>query len=196
MIAPKAIYLEGIDGSGKSTVAPIVAALLRMHVPHVVLTCLPCDMGDGVAQQIREWLACAAPPWRTIAAAFAYNHQLHADRVVAPTISHGGWVVCDRSIISTMVYQTEHVGSLATELVSDVRRPANVALLDLPADVAAARLHHRTEPLDAMERGESAAFRRARYKRTCESFNTVTFDATQPPERVARDIVDHYMRVE
>jgi len=99
------ITLEGIDGSGKSTQARMLADWLRSASHHVVLTREPGGTKTGEA--IRELVLShdyAMPPEAEL---FLYlaDRAAHVTEVVRPGVEAGSVVVCERFTDSTLAYQ-------------------------------------------------------------------------------------------
>jgi dTMP kinase len=104
-MAGRYIILEGIDGTGKSTVARLLAQSLRSKGRDVLLTCEPTDSPCG--RLIRERLSdkklkTTAQEWLGL---FVADRRLHIDTVVKPALTSGQDVIQDRSMYSTLVYQ-------------------------------------------------------------------------------------------
>ncbi|HWM62721.1 MAG TPA: dTMP kinase [Solirubrobacterales bacterium] len=110
------VSLEGVDGSGKSTQAKLLAAALG---PETILIREPG--GTGAAERIRELLADPAleiDPFAELLLFSAARADL-LSRVVRPALESGGTVVADRFADSSVAYQggarglgTSHVLSL------------------------------------------------------------------------------------
>jgi dTMP kinase len=110
------VSLEGVDGSGKSTQAKLLAEALG---PETLLIREPG--GTGAAERIRELLADPAleiDPFAELLLFSAARADLLA-RVVRPALESGGTVVADRFADSSVAYQggarglgTSHVLSL------------------------------------------------------------------------------------
>jgi len=141
------IVVEGIDGSGKSTVAARVAAELARRGRKVLRTREPG--GTPLGEKIRELLLDAKNsemlPFTELFLYMASRAQL-VDEVIRPSLRKGIDVVCDRYYYSTAAYQgaAGRVGipivlSVA-EKIAKFERPDLVALLDLDPAVA-----HRRE---------------------------------------------------
>src|SRR5690606_1230889 len=100
------ITLEGIDGAGKSTQARLLAERLRAQGREVVATRGPG--GAPGAAEIRRLVVEGAPGrWspETEILLFTAARRDHVERVIAPAIGRGAFVVCDRFVDSTRAYQ-------------------------------------------------------------------------------------------
>lgn len=100
------ISFEGIDGSGKSTQARLLAEALRQKGREVVLTREPG--GSTGAEDIRALLLTGAGDrWspETELLLFTAARRDHLEWVIAPALARGAVVICDRFIDSTRVYQ-------------------------------------------------------------------------------------------
>jgi dTMP kinase len=98
------VSFEGVDGSGKSTQAELLAGHLRAAGRDVVLTREPG--GTPLGEAIRELLLGgeAMTPWAEAALFAAARAELVAE-VIAPGLDRGAWVVCDRFVDSSLAYQ-------------------------------------------------------------------------------------------
>jgi dTMP kinase len=100
------ISFEGGEGTGKSTHAKLLAERLRGLGLEVVLTREP---GGSVGAEIirHVLLSGAAQPFGPDAEAilFAAARADHVDTIIRPALERGAWVLCDRFIDSTRVYQ-------------------------------------------------------------------------------------------
>jgi len=100
------ITLEGGEGTGKSTQASVLAKRLRSLGIGVVQTREP---GGSVGAEIirHVLLSGAAKPLgaETEAVLFAAARADHISQTIRPALERGLWVVCDRYIDSTRVYQ-------------------------------------------------------------------------------------------
>lgn len=104
--AGRFISLEGIDGSGKSTQARLLADRLEQAGADVVRTREPG--GSQGAEEIRRLLVEGTPGrWsaETEILLFTAARRDHLERVIAPALAEGRWVICDRFADSTRVYQ-------------------------------------------------------------------------------------------
>lgn len=100
------ITFEGIDGSGKSTQARLLAETLRADGREVVLTREPG--GSPGAEEIRTLVLEGDPDrWspETEILLFTAARRDHMERVIEPALAAGKIVVCDRFADSTRMYQ-------------------------------------------------------------------------------------------
>ncbi|NCQ25405.1 MAG: dTMP kinase [Rhodobacteraceae bacterium CG17_big_fil_post_rev_8_21_14_2_50_63_15] len=100
------ISFEGIDGSGKSTQARILADALRGQGRDVVLTREPG--GSPGAEEIRRLvLEGDRDRWsaETEILLFTAARRDHLERVIVPALAAGRVVICDRFADSTRMYQ-------------------------------------------------------------------------------------------
>jgi dTMP kinase len=152
------IAFEGGEGTGKSTQARLLAAHLGAVLTHE-------PGGTDVGRRIREVVldpAGAPIDPRAEAALMAADRAQHVAEVVAPALARGDDVVTDRFTGSTLAYQgygrgldLEELRRLSAWASHGIDADLTV-LLDVPADVAAAR---RPGPRDRLE-GEDAVFHR------------------------------------
>lgn len=98
------IALEGIEGSGKSTVAAGLAGHLRSRGVDVIVVREPG--GTRTGEGIRSLLLHGddLEPW-TEALLFAAQRAQLAAEVVRPALAVGTWVVSDRTVYSSLAYQ-------------------------------------------------------------------------------------------
>src|SRR2546430_17483751 len=95
---------EGVDWSGKSTQAELLAAWLREQGRRVLSTREPG--GTPVAESMRELVLHGddMSPWAE-AALYAAARAENVARVIRPALERGEDVVCDRYLDSSVAYQ-------------------------------------------------------------------------------------------
>jgi dTMP kinase len=154
------ITFEGGEGSGKSTHAAMLAAKLKAMDHSVVLTREPG--GSTGAEIIRHiLLSGVAKPLGadTEAILFAAARDDHVQTMILPALSAGQWVICDRFIDSTRVYQGA-LGHVDPGLIRSLERvtvgaamPDLTFILDVPAKIGLARAKVRrgTKTVDRFE---------------------------------------------
>ena len=144
------ITFEGGEGSGKSTHAASLAQRLKGSGIEVVLTREPG--GSTGAEIIRHILLSGiAKPLgaETETILFAAARDDHMRSTILPALKAGQWVICDRFIDSTRVYQGI-LGKVDGKLIRGLERvtvgaamPELTFILDVPANVGLARAKTR-----------------------------------------------------
>jgi dTMP kinase len=190
------ITFEGLDGSGKSTQAELLAAHLRGLGRDAVLTREPG--GTELGERVRELLLAGGEisAWAEAALFAAARAELVA-RVIRPTLERGADVVCDRYLDSSLAYQGIARG-LGVGRVLELNRPAIGDLLPdltflLVLDPEEAARRADADP-DRIER-EGAGFRaevdRA-YRELAGAFagRIVSLDGSRPPAEIAEHVAE------
>jgi dTMP kinase len=140
------ITFEGGEGAGKSTQLRRLAERLAARGLDVVPTREPG--GSPGAEAIRALvLNGAADRWSPLTETLLMYaaRRDHIERVIAPALARGAWVVCDRFADSTRAYQGAAGGTdpaliAALEAgVLDEARPDLTLILDLPPQAGLAR---------------------------------------------------------
>ena len=147
--APRGVFitLEGPDGSGKSSLLPRLAAVLRARGCDVVTTREPGSTPFG--EQIRRLVLDTEPridrTGRADALLFAASRAQHVDEVILPALERGAVVLCDRYADSSLAYQGSGSGVPMDELRAVQRfatgglAPDLTILLDLPVEAGLGR---------------------------------------------------------
>lgn len=160
------ITLEGVDGAGKSTHVAWIAELLRARGHTVLVTREPG--GTPLAEKLRE-LVLAEPmdPIAETMLLFAARAD-HVQRVIAPALQAGDWVLCDRFTDATFAYQGGGKG-VAAELIAHLAQVSHDGLLpdrtlvfDCPYEVSRERLRRTGRAPDRFEREDREFFERVR----------------------------------
>jgi dTMP kinase len=143
------IALEGLDGTGKTTQARLLAQHLRHQGLPVVLTREPTD--GPIGQKIRQIITHGRQGLTPLEELdlFLADRRQHVQEVIAPSLAAGKIVITDRYYFSTMAYQ----GALGLDPLDIQRRHADFAphpdlviILELPLTEIAHRLQQRGLP--------------------------------------------------
>ena len=199
------ISFEGIDGSGKSTQARLLADHLRRAGGEVVLTREPG--GSPGAEEIRALvLEGGGDRWspETELLLFTAARRDHLERVIAPALSAGRTVICDRFADSTRIYQgmgradlREKVDALHALMIA--REPDLTFLIDMEPERGLARARARGAGEDRFE--NFGADLQARMRQgflalaAQEPGRIAVIDGNRPIDAVQADIVAHLARV-
>jgi dTMP kinase len=98
------VTFEGVDWSGKSTQAALLAAWLNEQGRQVLMTREPG--GTPVAEAVRDVVLHGhdMTPWAE-AALYAAARADHVEHAIRPALERGEDVICDRYIDSSVAYQ-------------------------------------------------------------------------------------------
>ena len=192
------ITFEGGEGAGKSTQLKRLVERLRDAGLEVTATREPG--GSPGAEAIRELvLNGPADRWSALTETLLMYaaRRDHVERVIAPALARGAWVVCDRFADSTRAYQGAG-GAVDPTLIAaledhvlGVVRPDLTLVFDLPPEAGLARAHARGGEMRFESKG--LAF----HGRLREGFlaiarsepeRCVLIDATQPIETVSAQV--------
>jgi dTMP kinase len=194
------VTFEGGEGAGKSTQIERLAATLRAVGLDPLVTREPG--GTPGAEQIRQLLVEGPPDrWLPLSEALLllaarYDHVV---RRIAPALADGRWVLCDRFMDSTRVYQgvagaigEETIDRLHAAVLGDLR-PDLTLILDVPVAVGLAR-RQGADGRQRYERMSSAFHERVRAGflalARAEPERCVVVDATYSADAVADQIRD------
>jgi dTMP kinase len=183
------VTFEGVEGSGKTTVAKAIAENLRQKGLTVTVTAEPGT--TSVGRQIRQLLATVSErtAW-TEAFLFLADRAEHVAKVIKPALERGEIVLCDRFTDSTIAYQGFGLGlplewlmqlnSIATNgLVPDL-----TLLLDIDPEMGLKRSQRET----VFERRSLDFHQRVRWGYLWlakqEPHRVKVIDASQPLESV------------
>lgn len=143
-IVSKYIALEGVDGSGKSTVGRALVARLADLGEEAILVREPGGTVFGEAVRGLLLDSDRLDEWAEVFLFAAQRAEL-AREVVAPALESGTWVVSDRSYYSSIAYQGRARGlgedevRKINEIGLDGVIPDHVFVLDVEPDLALAR---------------------------------------------------------
>ena len=185
------VVLEGIDGSGKTSVAlRLQDALTEFLGRRVFFTKEPHD------ERLRSWLRHEEDHLSRLLM-YLLDRRVHVHRI-RQALRDGHWVICDRYWHSTFVYNPvlvdlgwmdedefrQFVIRLADHLYPDL-----VLWLDCPPEVALERLELRGtwEPMRDIELLREA---HSRYQVLAESGLMVRIDASKSLEAVVSDCME------
>lgn len=194
----KFITFEGIDGSGKSTQARLLAEHLRGRGHEVVLTREPG--GSPGAEEIRRLVLEGDPDrWsaETEVLLFTAARRDHLERVIEPALAAGKVVICDRFADSTRMYQGLSRGDLRG-LVDRLhalmigREPDLTFVIDMDPDTGLARARGRNGTEERFENFGAGLQRRMRagFLALAAEFpaRCRVIDGTRAPEAVAAEV--------
>jgi dTMP kinase len=201
------ITFEGIEGCGKTTqVRRFVKRLKRLGIP-LITTLEPG--GTRIGRDIRKILLDPRnknlSPFAELIL-YAADRAQHVEEVIKPALDEGKWVVCDRFLDATVVYQGIARGQdmelirILNEKATLGIRPRITYLLDCPVDMGLDRALKRNEA--ESQKGQDRFEREALdfHKAVREGYlalarenqdRFVVIDATLPKDEVEGEIFQH-----
>lgn len=196
------LSLEGIDGAGKSTQLQLLVDWLGAR-GHAVTVCREPG-GTAIGEEIRQLLlhARSEPILECELLLYMASRAQLVSEVIRPALADGKVVLCDRFLLSSVVYQG-HAGGLPPDVVRGVGQLATggldpdwTAVFDLDPERASAR---RTDPADRIE-GRALEFHhkvRAGYlaEANRDPQRITVFDASAEPKKIHQRVIEEVDRV-
>ena len=146
------IVIEGLDGSGKTTQANMLAKKLAENF-NVFCTAEPSHGKTGT--YIRESCLYEAKrlPTASEALLFAADRIEHVENEIEPALSEGKLVICDRYIFSSLAYQGSAGLSLAwiKKINSYALKPDLAVFIDVPPENVLDRLQRKKSVMETLE---------------------------------------------
>ena len=153
------IVIEGIDGTGKSTQATMLAEALRKSGREVVQSFEPTNGPWG--KKLRESATTGRLSIEDELEYFINDRREHVEQLIIPTIKSGGIVILDRYYFSTMAYQgARGIDPEAIRVRNETfaPQPDILVILDLDVDIALQRIGVRDGEANEFEKRESLDF--------------------------------------
>lgn len=187
------LALEGIEGSGKSTLGRLLADRLAERQIESITVREPG--GTELGEEVRRLVLHAGhvAPWAE-AALFAASRAQLAVEVIAPALADGKWVISDRSYYSSLAYQGGGRGlgvdavRRLNETVLDGVLPDLVVVLDIEPEVGFARETER----DRIGKGGLALQRQVAdtyRKLATDDDRIVLIDASATPDELVDSVL-------
>jgi len=186
------VPIEGLDGSGKTTVARYVLHVLQNDGYPVVLTREPGGTREG--NDIRAILHSGVGQAQAEFLLFAADRSLHMSHTVKPALEAGYIVISDRGADSSLAYQgygrgvdRDMIAHVNAWVMDTVAADCIIYPRIAPAEIFQ-RINQRGEPKTSIEREQYAFFERVYHgfeNIFANKRSVITVDATQDPETVA-----------
>ena len=188
------IVFEGIDGSGKTTQAELLAEKLTSIQQSNIIIREPggTPLGESIRTELKS-----NPNLDPVTQLFLFSAcrtELIKD-VINPNLEEGHIVICDRYIFSTIAYQG-HAEGLNIEYIENMidlstggLTPDIVIFIDTPVEIAKKRRENETN--DYYDRKDIDYYVRTRegyITMASSSVNWVTHDGSKEPDELAKSI--------
>ncbi len=193
------IVFEGIDGAGKTTQARMLHARLAAENARVELVADPgtTELGKAVRKLLLE---SDAPISKAAQLLLFSTARAELAEYIRERLADNFTVICDRWLLSTLVYQGE-IGGHCTDFIREIYRKTSGLLpdccffMDLPSNMSVGRTgpgRDRYERVDEETRARMAAayHRFSKLPDICKCL--VPVDATQVPDNIHAEIYKSY----
>jgi dTMP kinase len=180
------IVIEGLDGSGKTTQAILLAKKLSQSY-NVMLTAEPSQGKIGTF--IRE--SCLYEdkrlPTEAEALLFAADRIDHIEKEIKPAVEEGKLVICDRYVYSSIAYQGSAGLSLDWIKTINARalQPDFSVFIDVTPEHVLERLQRKKSVMETLETQQKV---RDVYLKFVEKGELVKVDGDRPKEAVAEEL--------
>lgn len=193
------ISLEGIDGSGKSTITALVKDHFEALNQPIIVTREPG--GNVIAEKIRDIILDKdnhTMDDRTEALLYAASRRQHLIEKILPALDEGKLVVCDRFVDSSIAYQGygREIGAQAVKDINafaiEGHMPTLTIFLDVDLEVGLSRVDTRGE-MDRLETSGKDFFERVYngYQEImADNERVVKVDANRELEAVVKDVIE------
>lgn len=185
---------DGIDGGGKSTQIRRLSSFLQTKKETIVCK----DPGSTqLGEALRDLLLSKGDmtiDMRSEMMLFSTARTQLVQEIVKPALADGKFVILDRFVMSTIVYQG-HAGKLNPEdiravnqFATDGLQPDHTFVLDLPVDLAMERLGDTRDRMESRGGDYFSAVREG-FLAEAKSCNQCTvIDAAQTEDKIADSI--------
>ena len=193
------IAVEGLDGSGKSTISKMVVDHLNtVFKRKVKLTYEPNNSYCG-GKYIRKVLEKKILDFshEALALAFAANRKDHNDRLIDPWLEKGSdrVVITDRYYLSSLVYQSNNVFTFEDVMYINrfARKPDLILFFDVSDKTCYERMDIRNKPKELFEENFSATrtkfYKAIDFLRQTRNENILKIDANGTVEEVFGNMI-------
>ncbi|MCW3983743.1 MAG: dTMP kinase [Candidatus Bathyarchaeota archaeon] len=180
------IVIEGLDGSGKTTQATLIAEKLSKSYD-VLLTAEPSRGKIGTF--IRECCLYEQTrlPTEAEALLFAADRIEHMQTELKPALDQGKLVICDRYVYSSLAYQGSAGLSLDWIKTINARalQPDFCVFIDVPPEKVIERLQRKRSVMETLETQQKV---REVYLKYVEKGELVRVDGDRDKQAVAEEL--------
>jgi dTMP kinase len=181
------IVIEGLDGSGKTTQAKILATTLKKSQT-AVYTAEPSRGKIGKFIRNRILYSDARPPTSVEALLFAADRIDHIRNEVVPALERDQLVVSDRYVYSSLAYQ----GSAGLDLKwieavnEHALKPDLAILIDVDPETVLSRLRRKKSVMENLETQKKV---RQIYLQYVAKGDLIRIDGNKPKKNVADQVL-------
>ena len=130
---PFFIVLDGVDGSGTTTHSKLLASFLEYRGFKIHLTHEPSS--SEIGKLLRNFLKNKEIPPTTDALLFAADRDLHYHNEIKKKLDEGYFVISDRYIESSIIYQSVQSDDITIEWVKELNKFVGLPDLTIVLDI-------------------------------------------------------------
>ncbi len=181
------IVIEGLDGSGKTTQAKLLATKLK-KTQHAIYTAEPSQgkIGKFIRQKILY--GTTRPPTSLEALLFAADRIDHLQNEVLPLKEKGCLVVCDRYVYSSLAYQGS--AGLSQDWIEAInqhaQKPDFALFIDVAPETVLTRLRRKKSVMETLETQQKV---REIYLKYVANGSLTLIDGDKPKKTVAQQVL-------
>jgi dTMP kinase len=181
------IVIEGLDGSGKTTQAKLLAAKLKKS-HHALYTAEPSQgkIGKFIRQKILY--GDTRPPTSMEALLFAADRIDHLQTEVLPLTEKGCLVICDRYVYSSLAYQGS--AGLSQDWIAAInqhaQKPDFALFIDVAPETVLNRLRRKKSIMETLETQQKV---REIYLKYVANGDLTLVDGDKPKKAVAEQVL-------
>lgn len=172
------IAIDGIDGSGKTTLSSQLVSLLASH--HPVLTKEPTADSEW-GRRLRQSAQDGRLDKATEIEYFHKDRLHHLAHCIVPALAQGRVVICDRYVDSTLAFQANDpidAENLFSRFEAEIRVPDVCFILECPVELGLSRIARDRTEISVFEVKETLDRAASIYRsRSIKGFPYVQIDA-------------------
>lgn len=165
------IVIEGVDGTGKTTQAKLLADELKKEGGEVVLTKEPTndtEPGKKLRRALRKEISLSEKEFQIL---FTEDRKEHLKKVIVPSLQKGSVVVSDRYTFSTIAYGSRECDpAWLTKINENFPLPDLTLLIQIPLEESLKRIGRRGEQAQIYEEKEKLKHILNAYKKLAKTF--------------------------
>lgn len=183
------IAFEGLDGSGQSTQASILATRLNTDRKSIATKEPTNNLIGGLirAQLTKEWSSTQ----ECLQLLFAADRAHHLERTIEPALAKGVNIICDRYMFSSIAYGAVSADrEWLKQINSRFRIPDHTFFLDVSPEVCIKRMEHSRLEFELFEQRDYLKKVRENYMLLVKEYdNFHVINGDRHKEEVHKDII-------
>lgn len=186
----KFLIFEGLDGAGITTQATLLRNYLVGKGKDALLTKEPTDglIGGIIKSSLRkEWNTDPL----TLQMLFAADRSHHLKTEIEPALKKGKHVICDRYILSSLIFGSLGVSvGILKQLNAEFRKPSMTFIIDTHPRICIERMQKARHHVELFEEEQKLEQIRRNMLSLKSYFpDTYVIDGNRAPEEIMKDVI-------